>query len=57
MPRIVARQPAPPQGAVSRANSHRPRGRTDTRYACRNPITDEKPDFHRAEFFGELTFE
>jgi len=44
-------------GTVWRANFYRCGGKTDTQYACWNPIGCEKPDFHRPEFFGDLTFE
>ncbi len=48
---------APKSGTLWRANFYRCGGKTDTQYACWNPIGCEKPDFHRPEFFGDLTFE
>jgi len=44
-------------GAVWRANFYRCGGKTDPQYACWKAIECEKPDFHRPEFFGTLTFE
>ena len=48
---------APASGDAWRANFYRCGGKTDPQYACWNPIAFEKPDFHRPEFFGDLTFE
>jgi len=48
---------APKSGTAWRANFYRCGGKTDPQYACWNPIQWEKPDFHRPEFFGLLTFE
>ncbi|HET6427802.1 MAG TPA: carbohydrate-binding family 9-like protein [Phycisphaerae bacterium] len=48
-------QPAP--GDTWRANFYRCGGKTDGQYACWNPITAERPDFHRPECFGTLQFE
>ena len=47
----------PASGSTWRANFYRCGGKTDTQYACWNPIQWEKPDYHRPEFFGTLTFE
>ena len=48
---------APKAGTAWRANFYRCGGKTDPQYACWNPIAWEEPDYHRPEFFGELTFE
>ena len=48
---------APKSGTVWRANFYRCGGRTDPQYACWNHIDNPQPDFHRPEFFGNLTFE
>ncbi len=48
---------APGSGAVWRANLYRCGGKTDPQYACWNRIEWAKPDFHRPESFGKLTFE
>ncbi|MBD5234273.1 MAG: hypothetical protein HDS65_08875 [Bacteroidales bacterium] len=48
--------PAP--GTVIRGNFYKcASGASVPHYLSWNPITTEKPDFHRPEFFGELVFE
>jgi len=46
----------PHAGDIWRANFYRCGGKTDDQYACWNPISVAKPDFHRPECFGELHF-
>ena len=45
------------KGSTWRANLYRCGGKTDGQYACWNPITAQRPDFHRPECFGTLQFE
>ena len=47
-------QPKP--GTPWKANFYRCGGKTDDQYAVWNPIPWKQPDYHRPEFFGELTF-
>jgi hypothetical protein len=46
----------PTSGTPWRANFYRCGGKTDAQHACWNPITRERPDFHRPEFFGDMVF-
>ncbi len=54
---MVGGDVAPKSGDIWRANFYRCGGKTDPQYAAWNPIDCPKPDFHRPEFFGILTFE
>jgi hypothetical protein len=47
---------APKAGTKWRANFFRCGGKTDTQFACWENIPWERPDFHRPEFFGNVTF-
>jgi hypothetical protein len=47
---------APKAGTAWRANFYRCGGKTDEQYGSWNPITSPKPDFHRPECFGNITF-
>lgn len=47
----------PAKGTIWKANFYRCGGKTDTQHACWNMIGVPTPDFHRPEYFGELTFE
>jgi len=49
-------QVKPAAGDAWRANFYRCGGKTDGQYACWNPITVQRPDFHRPECFGTLEF-
>jgi hypothetical protein len=46
----------PASGTPWRANFYRCGGKTDVQYGCWNFIPWHQPDFHRPEFFGDLTF-
>lgn len=54
---FAGKQVRPAGGTLWRANFYRCGGQTDGQYACWNPIDWAKPDYHRPEFFGTLTFE
>ncbi|MFH0807555.1 MAG: carbohydrate-binding family 9-like protein [Elusimicrobiota bacterium] len=44
-------------GKIWKANFYRCGGKTNPQYACWSLIKTETPDFHRPEYFGEITFE
>ena len=47
---------APGPGTRWKANFYRCGGKTDPQFAAWSPIPWERPDFHRPEFFGDVTF-
>ncbi|MDY7009218.1 MAG: carbohydrate-binding family 9-like protein, partial [Planctomycetota bacterium] len=54
---IAGRKIAPKSGTHWRANFYRCGGKTDPQAACWNPIDLPEQDYHRPEFFGNLSFE
>lgn len=55
--KLVGFEVAPKSGGVWRANLYRCGGLTDPQYAAWNRLDCPEPDYHRPEFFGNLTFE
>jgi len=53
---LAGRTVRPQRGTAWRGNFYRCGGKTDVQFACWNPIDTPKPDFHRPEYFGEITF-
>ncbi|MCD4698993.1 MAG: carbohydrate-binding family 9-like protein [Phycisphaerae bacterium] len=54
---IAGRKVAPKSGAQWRVNFYRCGGKTDPQAACWNPIDLPEQDYHRPEFFGNMSFE